>query len=275
MLRSGARIAENWARALRVTLLLPVVVWVMRRRRPAVETVGSRLVATALLLHILIAAALIIRFDYWTWFSLRHVMVLAALTLPFSAAGIAAVLDLVSSSRRRLAAIALAVGLIGPTLPWMLETRHADELHLRRAGEWIREHSESSPAVMTTRHRVAFYANGTHVWCPPEAEVDRVLPEARVRGPQWLVFEEARCRKATPDFFERIQGSAVAGETLQRVHIASGYEDPNSDRAIIYRYEPPPGLPSARTGGKDYGTLRTPPHATRRWRAKREIVNLF
>jgi len=265
--RALARIAENWARALRVTLLLPVVVWVMRRRCPAVERVGGRLVTTALLLHVLIATALIIRFDYWTWFSLRHVMVLAALTLPFSAAGVTAILDWLPSSRRRLAAVALAVGLVGPTLPWMLETRHADQVHIRRAGEWIRENGEESPRIMTTRHRVAFYANGIHVWCPPEAEVDRVLPEARIRRPQWLVFEEARCQKQASAFFERMERSAVTGETLQRVHIASGCEDLSGDRAIIYRYAPPPGLPSARAGGKDYGTA-----PVARGGAKQEMV---
>jgi len=261
LLHAWGLIAQDWVRALRVTLLLPAIVWLIRRRRPGVEMIGSRLVATALVLHVVIASALIIRFDYWTWFSLRHVMVLAALTLPFSAAGIAAVLDLLPSPRRRLAVIALAVGLVGPTLPWMLETRYADLVHLRRAGEWVRKHGESSPAVMTTRHRVAFYANGTHVWCPPETEVDRVLPEARVRKPQWLVFEEARCLKQAPDFFERIERSAIAGETLRRVHIASGHEDLNSDRAIIYRYAPPPGLPFARADGKDDGTVWNPPHA--------------
>ena len=163
-----------------------------------------------------------------------------------------------------MAAVVLAVGLVGPTLPWMLETRYADQVHIRRAGEWIREHSEGqeTPAVMTTRHRAAFYANGTWVWCPPEAEVDRVLPEARTRRPQWLVFEEARCRKEVPDFFEKMERSTVAGETLQRVHIALGNEELGGDRAIIYRYEPPPSLPSAHTDGKDWGTTR--PRRTRR-----------
>jgi len=246
------RVAAYWVRSLRVTFLLPIVVWLIRRRRPAVEKIGAQLVMAALSLHVMIAIALIVRFDYWTWFSLRHVMILAGLTLPFSAAGIAAILEMVPCRRHRIIAIVLVMALVGPTVPWMLETRHNDQLHIRKAGQWICEHGERAGqlAIMTNRHRAAFYANGTWIGCPSEDEVDQILTEARYRRPQWLVFDEKRCIKAVPDFFERLERSTITGETLQRVNIVSASDDLDNDRAIIYRYEAP-GLPTTNANGKD------------------------
>ena len=96
------------------------------------------MIAAVGLLHLIILVALIIRFDYWDLFSLRHVMVLAGLTLPFSAAGVVIILDAAKEQWRRGIALLLAVAMIAPTLPWLLETRHADRAYLRQAAKWIR-----------------------------------------------------------------------------------------------------------------------------------------
>ncbi|HSW44590.1 MAG TPA: glycosyltransferase family 39 protein [Phycisphaerae bacterium] len=237
--RAWGRIGENWARSLRVTLLLPAVWWLVVRRRRPCEPVGGRLAGGAMILHLVILTALIVHFDYWRLFSLRHVMILAGLTLPFAAAGIAAVLDAVPAHRQNAAMVALAVGLIGPTLPWMLETRFADEVHIRQAGEWIRAHDDNVPRVMTTRFRAALYANGVAVWCPPEPDPERVLAEARWRRPTWMVFETETGPARGPDFLDALYKSTVAGERLERVRRVAG-RGPEARSAVVFRYHAPP-----------------------------------
>jgi len=234
-----AKIAENWARSLRVMLLLPALLWLVVRRRRPCEATGARLTSIAIVLHLVIAAFLIVNFDYLKLFSLRHVMLLAGLTLPFSAAGVAIVLDTAPAGRQRLVMLVLAASLIGPTLPWMLETRHAEAVHIRRAGEWIREQARGTPRVMTTRHRAAFYANGLHVWCPPDLDAGWVLAEARTWRPGWLVFEEREQSREVDAFFDGLRKSLAPGEHLERVRTTTG-DGPAARQAAIFRYSPPP-----------------------------------
>ena len=236
--RGWARIAENWARSLRVTLLLPAGLWLVYRRRRPCEVVGGRLVAGLIVLHVVILTCLIVHFDYLRLFSLRHVMVLAALTLPFSAAGIAIILDIVPAGRERLIMAVLAAGLIGPTLPWMLETRYADGLHIRRAGEWIRRHDVYVPRIMTTLNQAALYADGVQVWCPADLDPAWVLAEARQRRPTWMVFEEIREPQEMQVFFDGLKRMLLPGEGLEREHETAG-DGPQARRAVIFRYRAP------------------------------------
>ena len=236
--RAWARIGENWARSLRVTLLLPAGLWLVYRRRRPCEVVGGRLVAGLIVLHVVILTCLIVHFDYLRLFSLRHVMVLAALTLPFSAAGIAIILDIVPAGRERLIMAVLAAGLIGPTLPWMLETRYADGLHIRRAGEWIRRHDVYVPRIMTTLNQAALYADGVQVWCPADLDPAWVLAEARQRRPTWMVFEEIREPQEMQVFFDGLKRMLLPGEGLEREHETAG-DGPQARRAVIFRYRAP------------------------------------
>jgi hypothetical protein len=238
--RAVARIAENWFRSLRVTFLLPAILWLIRRRDVRGEPFGIRLIAAAAALHVLILVGLLVRFDYWDLFSLRHVTVLAGLSLPFSAAGVAAILNAVVRPRRRAVALTLAVTMIAPTLPWLLETRHADRAYLRRTGEWIRTQAGPAPRIMTTRHRVAFYANGIHVRSPLGADPEQILAQARSQEPDWLVFDQQRMLKAAPSFFEDLEQAVVPGEQLEPVHVESSPDRKGTNRAIVYRYRAPP-----------------------------------
>jgi len=238
--RAMGRVVENWCRALRVTFLLPAVVWLVRRRQVRGEPHGLRLIAMAGSLHVVILVALLIRFDYWDLFSLRHVVVLAGLTLPFSAAGVAAILDAVRPRRQRGIVLLLAVGMIAPTLPWLLEARHADRAYLRRAGEWIRRQGNDAPRVLTTRHRVAFYANGIHVRSPLEPDAPWILDVARNEKADWIVFDERRMLSQCPSFFDDLEQAPLPGETLDRVYVDPPANHESVLRVIVYRYEPAP-----------------------------------
>lgn len=218
--------------------MLPAYLWLALRKRRPCEPTGARLTVGTMALHLAILAFLILHFDYLKLFSLRHVMVLAALTLPFSAAGVAIVLDLVPVDRRRLVMMLLAVGLIGPTLPWMLETRFVEAVHVRRAGEWIRQQEQGVPRIMTTRHLAALYANGVHIWCPWDLDAPWVLAEARQRRPNWMMFENVPNPEQAEAFFKALGECLGRGEQLERVHETAG-DGPKAHRAIIFRYHPP------------------------------------
>ncbi len=238
-------VAVKYVRSLRVSLLLPAIAWLVLRRRQAVSAeatenrVGTRFALGLFLLHGLILLALIVRFDYSELFSMRHVMILAGLTLPFSAAGIVLMAELVPPARRKLAASLLLIGIIAPTVPWMFERRYADEVYLRRAGEWIRVQSPHSPRVMTTRHQAAFYAAGEQVWSPLDANHGYILAEARAKRPDWIVFDERRMLRMSPGFFESLEAALIPGESLTLEHTESQPRRGRIERALIYRYRAP------------------------------------
>lgn len=236
--KAGGLVLEHWGQALRVTLLLPAIAWlVLRRERPA-EAAGRRLVAAAILLHVAVVLRLILQFHYEEMFSVRHVMILAGLTLPFSAAGLAAILDRLPERRRSAAAALILLGLVAPTLPWMLEPRFAHEAYLRQAGEWIRTRQPAGAKILTTRHRVAFYANGAWIWSTLDANHSWILGEARLHKADWLVFDEQRMLRMSKTFFDDLENLAAPGE-LERTAV---FEQPTRrgvQRAIIYRHRSP------------------------------------
>jgi len=233
--RAIGRIAEYWCRSLRVTFLVPVVIWLMLRRRLPIASWKGQMVVAAIFLHLLVLILLIVRFDYYRLFSLRHVLILAAMTLPFAAAGLAVVLDQIAKTRRTLLTAAILIVLVGPTLPWMLEARHAEFVGIRRAGEWIRSQS-SSAKIMTSRHRSAFYADGKWIRPPEEPSAERFAAKARKHRPDWLVFEERRVLRESPDFFEELDRALKPGETITLAHAEPGDGEPGR-RVLVYAFD--------------------------------------
>lgn len=242
--RAVLLIAEKWGRALRITYLLPAMFWLFHPRRPRPEPIAAALVAGIMLVHLLLLFALILNYDYWDLLSMRHVLIPAALTIPFTAAGVVAILDRVSEPRRRIAGAVVGMLLIGPTLPWMLEVRHGEQVYLREAGQWLRDnHTTDRPRVMTTRQRVTFYANGVQVWCPRESDPGRILAEARERRPDYLVFDAGRRTRDQSDFFEVIERMQQPRERLELIHATQLKAGNTKHRALIYRYEAPNRYP--------------------------------
>lgn len=231
-------IGENWMRSLRGTYLLPLLAWLIWRKRYPPDPVGSRMVQLAVGLHVAILMALIVQFNYQDLFSLRHVMVLTGLTLPFAAAGVIAFIESLSERSQGWAAVLVGLGLIAPTLPWMFEIRHRDDAHFRSAAAWMRENSDGRPRILTERHRMAFYANGDYIPGLFTADAAQYLARARKHRPDWLAFDERRITKESPGFFNELEASVTEGEKLYVQRIESNYLSQGTRRVLIYHYIP-------------------------------------
>lgn len=227
---------ENYFRALRYTFFIPVVAWIILRKQYPANRRGLVLIAGLFLLHLLVCILLILRFDYAGLFSLRHILIPAALTLPFAAAGVTALIERAAADRRRNAMLLAVALLVGPTLPWLFETRHTDAIHIRRAGQYIRDNSDHRPRVFTERTRAAFYADGDilHNWNKGDAA--GALNKARKRHADWLVFDVARAQRHNPDYFTELENAIRPGETLARIEIRDPH---NRYTAYVYRFLTP------------------------------------
>lgn len=235
--RAVPLIVEDYIRSLRGTYLLPLIAWLVWRRQWPASRTGTVVVPTAIALHVLILIGLIVRFDYQDVFSIRHVMVLTGLSLPFVAAGVAVLIGLLPDERQGWAALLLGAALIAPTLPWMLEARHRDDAHYRTAGEWIHANSPVRPRVLTSRFRMAFYARGDYIPAPPEADAASYMRNARATVPDWIAFDERRILRDHPAFFEELSDLVEPGERLEPIRVETNRVGGKPRRVLVYRYE--------------------------------------
>lgn len=83
-------------------------------------------------------------------------------------------------------------GLLVSTLPWAAYTLTRElpsRLEHRRAGAWVKGHSETPALVMATAPYVAFYARARHLYLPAE-EYPIVVEHARRHRVDYLVIDE-------------------------------------------------------------------------------------
>ena len=233
-----AKIIEKYARSLRITYLLPAILWLVLLRGEGWAR-GHRLMLALFILHVLILVRLILAFDYGELLSIRHALIPAALTIPYTAAGLRWLIDRAPERHRNAATIAGFILLVGPTLPWMLEPRNAEELYLRQAGEQLRGIAGEGPRVLTTRNLVPFYAGGRQVWSPRDANLEQILAEAREKRPDFLAFDARKLLKERPTFFDELEAAALPGERIEALFIRSQSLRDRREQVIVYRYAAP------------------------------------
>lgn len=238
----------NWVRSLRVMYALPLLAWWLLRPRTSAPVSGGRVAFALWAVHAAVCVLLITRFDYGDVFSTRHAFVLAALTLPWTAAGLILLADYVTARLRRPRAPAwlwagMAVVVIGPTLPWLLRTPNAGDAYLRTAGEWIRDHYPGPQRILTDRWRVAMYAGKTFqerfegdqvVRWPGTADAAELVAWVRGESPDLVVLDEHRLRKSNPAFFPELDELAIEPGTLRLVRSVTGTVDGRARGALIY-----------------------------------------
>ncbi|HOW19074.1 MAG TPA: hypothetical protein PLC79_08555, partial [Phycisphaerae bacterium] len=238
----------NWVRSLRVVYLLPAVAWfLLRPRRPRATAVWW-IAAMAWCLHAVVCVLLIHTFDYWDLFSLRHVLVLAALTLPWTAAGLIRLVDLAAASdirwlNRRVAWALAAVLLVGPTSPWLLRAPNREYVHLQRAGEWIASHYPRPQRILTDQWHVPFYAraefcerheNGHTIRWPGTADAAALVEWVRRERPTIVVLDESRLLRRNPEFFRQLDALIAADGLLRPVHTIRADDSGQIRTARVY-----------------------------------------
>jgi hypothetical protein len=65
------------------------------------------------------------------------------------------------------------------------------------------------------------------------------LDEARLRRADWLVFEEKRMQRRSPEFFKELEDAVRAGEALTLARVEPGHGEPGR-RVLVYAYKPAP-----------------------------------
>ncbi len=248
-----------WIRSCRVVywLLAVPALLLPGLRRPF----GLWPVLAAMGLHFALLHALHLSYGY---VSLRHLLVVSGLTLPFSAATFVWLVDSASAAYaakkgqparvvRRSAYVVGTLALIAPTLPWMLEPIGENRGYLTRAGRWLAQHSRPGELVLTTRTRVAFYAGLPLVYGPDTGQIPHILRDIERYRPVYYVIEKHHitANDRNPNFFEDLRGSSLA-ERLQQIH----EEKTRKQTVLIYR------VLSGPTSERSTTRTAPEPHAT-------------
>lgn len=191
----GIDMLDGWARSGRYvfsTLAFAAVLIGVRAR----ATGTSRLLFLILLLH---CGAVALRGSSFGVISSRYMLIPAALTLPWSAAGLCCLVDWIAlrkAASRGLAWMVAWFVIAGITLPYALRTIHAQDVYLRDAGQWLRTAANPEDEVLA-EHRACqtvFYSNVRwNEWPGEDWPIETILAHDAEASPRWYVhFDGAR-----------------------------------------------------------------------------------
>ncbi len=250
-------IVYKYFRAGRVLFVLPMLVGLAAPQVPRAEASGRRLVQMLAGVHVLLLFALGTAYGY---VAMRHVLLLVVLTLPFSAAALAAFVDALVAQLsvkvaqpaavvRRNVWIILLVVLVGGTGYWTFRPLHAGRGYVRQAGSWIREAGFSPDTmIITTRHRVAFHA-GCRASIPPDTGriedlmglINQATERVAAGHAALLVVEDRHITsdKRNPRFFEELTTSLIDPGRLETLHVEPATAGESPCHIHIYRVKAP------------------------------------
>ncbi len=227
-----------WGRACRVVYLLLALPALAMQLVPRPR--GLKAIAIAALLHLSLVYALASSYGY---LSLRHLLTLAVLTLPFAAATFVWIVDQASvrlafGRDRRARFVRPLVYLVGvvvvvaPTVPWMLRPIGGGKGYLVAAGRWLHHHSQPGELVFTSRSRVAYYAERPMRVAPDTGSVKKVLAGIKAIKPDYYVVDQVHITAPhrNPDFFAGLESRPLR-RRLELIH-----EEPGpTGKVVIYR----------------------------------------
>lgn len=76
------------------------------------------------------------------------------------------------------------------SVPFSLQPQRLDKIGRKEVGLWLREHSLSSPMIMTNIPRVAYYAGGEYLSFPLKVIPETIVRKGKREGADYLVIEE-------------------------------------------------------------------------------------
>ncbi len=227
--QAPARMAEEWAKSGRYVLSTLVLLALFLKSAPRAEPTGRRLVVIAILLHLV---AVQLRVKAFGEISSRYLVIPAALTIPWAAAGAITILTVVAARLRasaddlRSTFVVWLVGSLIIVLPLLYyTTRPADESkrHYRQAGDWLRKHA--SPADRILAHdrleQLMFYAARSpraSTWLRQTGapSLDSLREDIERLQPDWFV--EVRAGRdgpsEAPEYFRALEEAVVPSMQL-------------------------------------------------------------
>lgn len=116
---------------------------------------------------------------------------------------------------------------VSALLPKTLKPQRFDKLGIKKAGQWIREHSHKPfPAVLSASARNAYYAGGKHVQME---SIDGALEQARAKKADYILI--------TQRDYEAVETGLLKSIKNKEIALAYKYpEEKTFNRQIIYLY---------------------------------------
>lgn len=250
--KAPGRMADAWGASGKYILSTLVVVGLFLRSAPRARRAGAAVVALAIGLQLV---AVLLRVKSYGEISSRYLVLPAALTIPWAAAGFASLVSLVAARRpshRASTLVAVALLLVLAPLAWFC-TRpiHADKACLREAGQWLEQNAGRDAVVMAhdRLEQLMFYAGrfeGDPRWIvagsagSPDAPVKpavllNALRETFAnRRPRWYIDATRTRRWSDVDdaaFFLELRGGAIPLREVQRF-------DTEKYDVLIFELEP-------------------------------------
>lgn len=235
--KAPARMADAWGASGKYILSTLVVVGLFLRSAPRARRAGAAVVALAICLQLV---AVLLRVKSYGEISSRYLVIPAALTIPWAAAGFATIASLIAvrqPARRAPTIVTVALLLVLAPLAWFC-TRpiNADKACLREAGQWLEQNAGRDAVVMAPDRleQLMFYAGrfeGDPRWIvagsagTPDAPVKpavllNALRETLVnRRPRWYIDATRTRRWSDADdaaYFLELRGGAMPLREVQR-----------------------------------------------------------
>lgn len=239
-------IVRRWVRTCRVVYFVLGVVGAIAVFWPPDRRAACATITAAGALHFAVLILLVLNFKYGEELSQRHTLVLAALLLPWSAAG----LDwIVQRIRNRLPGAKPAgvwttalILTIGPTAPWLLRPRNPDTAHFIDAGRWIAENRPDAKLVMSSEQRIAFYADRPFKrWPADEGKLDVLLAHVDEFHPDVVAIDVHRVLGGNPAFLTELTASPAAAVRLTRAAAFTGRDErKHRNEIMIFDAAPQP-----------------------------------
>jgi hypothetical protein len=181
---------------------------------------------------------LVVNFNYGKDLSQRHTLVLAALLLPWAAAGLDWIVRRVRERRPTangavVWTIALVVA-IAPTSYWLLRRRNPDTAHLAAAGRWLAENRPETALVLSSEPRVAFYADKSlKRWPAENARLDELLSHVDLFRPDVVALDVHEALSRNPAFLDELHASLAAAGRLAPIRSFTGRDERKHRKEII------------------------------------------
>jgi len=203
--KAPARMADAWGASGQYILSTLVVIGLFLRSAPRARTTGAALVGMAIGLQL---AAVLLRVKAYGEISSRYMVIPAALTIPWAAAGFATLVSLIAARRpprRASTIVTIAIVIALAPLAWFCSRPiNADKACLREAGQWLAQNAGSDDVIMAhdRLEQLMFYAGsfeGSPRWLAvgasgsPDAPLTppALLKELRAtlaaRRPRWVI----------------------------------------------------------------------------------------